>query len=598
MEKNTPIIDLFGWDTAFVVTFEYLNYVISNQKSTPKSFYLQNVKKEITTAEIKGNWSDWSITTGSDGQNLSMKCPISDGKFNDYINDEEIELANTWIEIELKLTFLEQMEKTFEDKTSVSNTGTQFNLQVLTQKSDSDSEIISIKDLGNIDFSKSSDPIVTEGIFKAVFTKWFEDNLNLFNQVFACLLINSKAAVDHFQWLKPTSMQYAMSSTGDLKSSVLGVMCMTENRVNTRNTHSVDARILDITNTNSAFVISGERFATKWLLPGCLSIHIGTREDDFMIDQSGLAYMNINDLECQQFQISEDEIVNPIIKAGSFSAKLDYDCIKLTFEDLYWPSSGWRDWGLIIHINYSERYKLALKSGVDPNNVPYKNVLTMEDEGKAKCIVTIEKTEKRTIAEFGIEIGINIISTVLGSLLGGVIGGALSKDGEAAVESGIQKAAEEGADSIPIEITEELEAGEAAIPEDVKIGQIEETGLDTENDLNIQKDELERGTPISKIGQILREKKTSIKNYFKKNKFKLAGSMVGGIAGIPLSYLPNLIDKQVHDRYSELPTMDTYVANCIGNVRWPNASGFDLENCILAGVLLLGGSLTEEGAKS
>src|SRR5215831_8919926 len=77
-----PQIDLFGWDTAFVISLTKANEAIKAQKSSPTTFELTVTSITNTVdAAINGTWGDWSLTTNSGGSTIALLCPITSGTF-------------------------------------------------------------------------------------------------------------------------------------------------------------------------------------------------------------------------------------------------------------------------------------------------------------------------------------------------------------------------------------------------------------------------------------------------------------------------------------------------------------------------------------
>ena len=68
-------IDLKGWDTANVATFDVVNANIVSQGKVPKTF--ASMKGDLQTS---GTWGAWTVVAGGDGQTVRMNCAIADGK--------------------------------------------------------------------------------------------------------------------------------------------------------------------------------------------------------------------------------------------------------------------------------------------------------------------------------------------------------------------------------------------------------------------------------------------------------------------------------------------------------------------------------------
>ncbi|SFD29411.1 TULIP family P47-like protein [Ruminococcus albus] len=595
-------IDLFGWDTTFAITYSQLNKVIEKQKTTPTSFSKERVNaKGATVGKIEGNWSDWSITTNGDGKNITMKCPITNGNYYDAYNDENNPLDNTWIIIELKLFFDKQDKFAFNDATAEENIGTPYNLIVSSNSSSPEDPVISIQS-HNFDFSKSSsDPDTAESICIGLFNDWFTEHISDFRQIFAYFILNAKASQGDFQWLKPTKMEYATSSTDELNTSVFGVLCMTQGRPIGIDTHSIDARIFNEASKGlpegspkieSVFSISGERFTDKWLLPGCIAVHLGTSFDDYIVAHNGLSYENKNTINCTGLIDSKGNEVTASVEPGHFVVSLFQDCIKMQFDDLTWDDGC----GITVHVDYSEQYKIALKSGTDSNGKEYKNVLTVEADGKPTLNVNFERSTFRKWFDIGIEIAFSIIGAMVGAAAGSFLEGFIKDGAQTAAKTAEELAIQECSEIAVMDLSETLgEAIEATSAE--TLAAVEKSAIETAAEDIIAAATMEaEGATGTDILAAIAGKCRNIGTYFKTNKWKIAGSIIGAGIGASIGMLPKILEAINEDRFSELPTMDTIAANAVGAIKWPESSGFELKTANLAGALLLGGTLIEENS--
>lgn len=595
-------IDLFGWDTTFAITYSQLNKVIEKQKTTPTSFSKERVNsKGATVGKIEGNWSDWSITTNGDGKNVTMKCPITNGNYYDAYNDENNPLDNTWIIIELKLFFDKQDKFAFNDATAEENTGTPYNLIVSSNSSSPEDPVISIQS-HNFDFSKSSsDPDTAESICIGLFNDWFTEHISDFRQIFAYFILNAKASQGDFQWLKPTKMEYATSSTDDLNTSVFGVLSMTEGRTISIDTHSIDARIFDEASKGlpegapkieSVFSMSGERFTDKWLLPGCVAVHLGTSVDDYTVAHNGLSYENKDTITCTGIKDTDGNDVTAYVDAGNFVVSLFQDCIKMEFVDLHWDEGC----GISVHVNFCEQYNIALKSGTDSNGKEYKNVLTVTDDGKPTLKVTVERSKGRKWFDLGVEIACSIIGAMVGALAGGALEGIIKGGATAAAEVAEETAIREGTEMVVMDLSNTLgraveESGAEALAA-AEEGAIQAVEEDIATAVAMEAE----GAAGPEILATIAGKCRDIGTYFLANKWKIVGSIIGAAIGAGIGMIPEILEAVNEDKLSDLPSMDTIAANAVGAIKWPESSGFELKTANLAGALLLGGTLIEENS--
>ena len=337
---------------------------------------------------------------------------------------------------------------------------------------------------------------------------------------------------------------------------------------------------------DSVFAIAGERFAEKWLLPGCVNMRLGSKDADYQMSGDGLSFENDDHIQWATF---EDKNGNPVpakIDKGNFKVTLVNDEFKVAFTDLYWDAEP----GVTIHVDYTEYYGVELKSGTDKKGKPYKNVLVTTQKSTPSLQVTMTKATWKEWTDIGVEIGI----AILGSLVGGLIGAAAdaaSTGATAAVEG-----ASEVGENVTIDLTEAL--ADVMSESEESMGTIaEESSGEAGSDMTEASDMAEAGESSETIASKIAGKARSFGKWMWGTKWKLVGSVVGGGIGATLGAIPQMIEAVEKEYYSDLPSFDEFGNNCIGSVKWPNSSGFELESAQLQGALLLGGKLIEEETK-
>ncbi|MDX8362982.1 TULIP family P47-like protein [Cytobacillus sp. IB215316] len=461
--SSYPIIDLFGWDTTYAISYKNANDAIRNLGSTPAGFDYQDPQ----LGQINGAWGDWEITTKSDGQNLVLKCPVLNGLYISGVDKSVTTLDGGWVEIEVKLTFIEQKEQDYFDFFSIQGTGRQNNLMI--QKSDNpDVPTVSLE---NAEFNYNS--VVSKALGNQLFLDYFEKNiLTDFKHVFSKFIVGQSAAKGQFLWLKPTSLHYALSSYNEsedeeenLEKSVFGVLAMTEDRKPPVTGHNIDARMIPASSASSAFAISDTRFVENWLRAGVLAMNLGSKPEDYKIQDDGLTITNKNEMHWTSFKDVNGKIYDAKIPAESFTMTLDNSEIKVEFTDLNFPV----DKQVTAHLHVIQHYGVSLGSGTDADGNTYRNVLQL-DELKDP-IVNINYSNKADLKEQIISIA---VSVVVMSLIGYV--GKLKDIAEVAdavaedVDEGIADAAANGEDTATTDLFESAKGvSDAMSPEDEEL---------------------------------------------------------------------------------------------------------------------------------
>jgi hypothetical protein len=584
-----PSLDLFGWDTTFVISLTRANEAIKARKSSPTTFELTETSRSgAVTAAIKGTWGDWSLTPKGDGQNIVLLCPITSGSFTSLLDpDTSFDLSKTSVEMEFKLAYQQQPQITSPDSTAKPGTGVQHNLLLRTETKDPNDPVVSLE-ASSYQFPNANSPDEAKALCDGIFTSWFKQHLDEFKHVFSIFLVNQTADKGAFQWLKPTGTPgYAIASTGDPDTSVLAVMAMTENRP-VPSVHAVDPRILRLAGKHAAFVISGPRFVEKWLLQGLLTMRLGTSKDDYDPSNDGLSWQNKAKIQWATFPDKNNQPVAAWIDKGNFRLSLERDEIVFSFTDLTWLA----DDGLTAHVNYTDFLSLSLKSGTDNQGKPYKNVVTLERAaGRTPALaMTTTVSEARTIASLVTNVVLSLIGAIAGGLTGGLFDAAAEGVGEA-LSTGLEAAEEGGADVITIDVSDVLgdvlsktdsgqlvEEADAALDESVA-------------DLNDAEEGAQQGEAPATIGAKIVGKLQTFGRNILSNKWKLIGGMIGGVLGAGLGSVPMILTALEQAHFSDVPNLEEFAANCVESVHWPDAGGFALTSAALSGAAVLGGDL-------
>ncbi|MFB0832767.1 TULIP family P47-like protein [Brevibacillus laterosporus] len=589
---NYQDYDTFGWDTVFGISFEKANQAIKNLKTSPSSFDQESkTKKHKLSRKIEGKWGDWQLTTNGDGKNLAIKCPIDSGNFTKYIDGGDplnYDLTNQWIEVEVELNFLDSKDKTYSDSTAKSGTGIQKNLLVRTSSNDQEDPAVSIKATSytseTFDNDDDDDPSeINKAICDLMFETWFNDNLDQFKHVFSIFIVGQTSNDPQFQWLKPTSVSYATTTIQNkLDQSVFGVMAMTENRLPVK-AHEIDYQLLLATKTHSAFAINRHLFVREWILSGLLAMLPGISKDDFTKTDE-LIYTNKHDMQWSTFKSKDDHNVPATVDANKFEIGLSEDRIMVSFRDLHWEVKS----GITAYVNYTEYYKLELKSGTDSKGKSYNNILTVTQDGPTSITTSYQVAEWEREKNLIIE----ITSSIAGAVLGGIVGGAFDGFIEAAVEGAANAAIEAGEETMTIGLDSIVDGMSSEYSEEIiqlETWSIEEASSEIEEAAN----SLEEGVPESSVLSKVTGKVKDIGKFIYSNKFKLIGGIVGGATGAGLGMIPTIIDNQAQQNFSHIPSLDNFAKNCVEAVKWPDSKDFELTSAtITTGGIILGGNLT------
>lgn len=585
-------LSLIGWDTGYVTSFTNVNKAIKENAIYPKAFE-EAFKDEAFGLEfsIKGTWKPWVLSPDSEGKNISFKCDINSGaEIIQLENNKKFTLSdNAYVKIQVRLKYFNIEDKTIEDNTGMGD-GKQYNLKIKNEKDENGNKPIIILDTHFFDESPS--PIL-EDVTKSMLNKWFLDNINKFEHIFSYFLLNETAKDPDFQWLKPTTAYYGVStiekSEGeiDFDKSVFGVMSMVENRVNSTPQHIVDARLLTATEKDAAFGISTPLFVQKWIEAGLLAMQIGTR-DQFEIEDNGLTYRNKERILFGTIKNADGNDVPAYVDSKKLKVGMVNNQLLLDIEDLHWEQAR----GINGHVNFRQMYDITLKSGVDKANREYSNVLIPVESKDPTMLMSYTVEEWKEKENLIIEITTGL---AIGLLVGAIpFGKAFPK-----LKSLVGKSFQQTGRRMSIEIGETLSRQMRTI--------VKESGDDLADSIRefsrrVSQDSIDEiglhlntGNTASSIIEQIAKKPKDILSKVWSNKYKLIGRIAAGTAvGMIPTITIKTMESMQKEYYSEIPTINEFVYNCVGTTKWPSTSEFKIESAQVRGIFLLGGTLTPD----
>ncbi|QDX94824.1 hypothetical protein EEL30_22565 [Brevibacillus laterosporus] len=594
-------LSLMGWDTSYVTSFSNVNKNIQQKKLYPEKFYYEFTDTSLgfpLEFSLNGTFDSWEITTGADGQNVNFICKINENSFLHYITaDKMYRLASRedpnpvlepYMKIQLKLKYLNSTEKTITDSTGKGN-GYQVDLKVKTdQDTSGDQPVILVK----THFSNEIPELIAMFV-EIMFKNWFNENIDKFENIFSHLLLEETAKDENFQWLKPTDKYYGVAEGKDengqpsLDTSVFAVMTMVENRKNNYPQHTVDARLLhavkNAKDTNdSAFGIDMPLFVDKWLGRGLNIMQVGT-PDQFEKTDNGLFIQNKERIQFGTVYDHNENEVPSYVDPKKFRLGITNNQMVLDIEDLTWEQAR----GIIGHANYTQHYGLSLKSGVDELGKEYKNVLVPSEEGEATLTLTYTLEDWYQREQLIIEIATGLaLSIAAGAFFSAT--SAVFRQASAYISQQFSKIGTTMMRAV-ISLKELLKragtnASQAARREMIELTTFNITRAPSYVGLN---------SP-GVMYQVLQQPRTlwsRIWEISSKSALVFTQMAVIGAAGMLPTAIAKYLDYLAEEHYSELPTIDAFLANCVGAVKWPDNSELQVETARLQGIYLMGGKL-------
>ncbi|MEM9293126.1 MAG: TULIP family P47-like protein [Acidobacteriota bacterium] len=544
-------IDLMGWDTVFALRLDAVNQSIVAQKTTPATFDGVDKKGGGT---VKGEWEAWSVT-GGEGDGILLHCPVKSGTLTVEGLEGSHKLDGGWVEVMITLV-KEKSDAELPDSSAKPGSGTTH----VFRANQTDNQFESPKVQGmSYDFS----PGFLNYAAQDAFTAYFTDNISVFNAVFAAVREEETAVEADKQWLKPALSVYALARPAEgatLENSGFGVLSL----VNPPSGSTLPQQNFDLdmfkpfakteTKTNSVFAVSAPLAMTHIVQQSAVHCVMGATMDDFKVTNSGITVTNKNTLNWGNFVVKKGSpAVTPVIKPGDFELTLD---------------------GMDFHLNISQAafttpdgtadVKLTADQYFNMGAVKLANgkYYFKPDKGLGTNSIRADVSPNK-----GFEIAMIIESIVIGVALG-FLGAGL---GEAAGEA--VNGAVDGSEGV-------ITAGQDGI--DNALDGSGTTVEDVENDAATDATRLIQDPESDSSGE------TGIVS----NKWKVWGGVIGGMFGIPIGVLPQIMtaiwNGDIHQ--GNVPTVDQFATNFTGAVQWPEVSDWQVTGGTFRSAFLLGGN--------
>lgn len=260
-----------NWDTVFAIPVSKVNRIIKEERSSPMNFKLNDLEYN----DFSGDFGDWQITPGGDGNSIRMNIPILNFKTNirDDLLSGNFGFKSANLDIQVKLKYLPH-----DEDIMVTDKEKKYALKVRTESNSPIDPVVIGISLNNIDgffYNKINKDLYLNiiDILKQTFMRqivmWLNLNLNKFKHIFNVVNINLYISSEEpWSWCKPTYIDYAYADIeDDLDKSLLGVLCMTGGRTGgISQQQKIDSSVIP-ESSECGFLISEERFLRDVLLP-------------------------------------------------------------------------------------------------------------------------------------------------------------------------------------------------------------------------------------------------------------------------------------------------------------------------------------------
>lgn len=544
-------VDTYGWDTVSAIRYVDVNNAIVSEKSSPANFSQEEEDPLAGTYTVSGNFGDWQLVEGGDGQNVQMSIPISDGAIK--TSTQTLSYDATAI-IQVNLAFLPQPDGTSTPKQQ---------LKVNLEAKDSSHPIAVVLSVNLSSGDSSLSTYINAGL-----TTWLNANLDTFNNVFSVVDLNEQADNGAMQWLKPTYISYAVTDMGSLDTSIFGLLAMTNNNPPVPNHQVSPFAIPD--GANGGFLIAPSLFLTQMVMPGLPLIFKDCSVDDFYLTNDSMQLTNNKGLSFIDFEVDDDGDTKPAsIGTGNFTVTLQGNYIILELHNI---QIDWKP-GITLSVSYKGTGMLALSD--DKQHFIVKtpeynaNEIPVDDNPSVQAVIQV--SEGREIFDTLVEIGVSVAGVVIGAVIGGALDALIAPAAEAAVTA--------------TEETLETTATEAVINTTTQVAEITAENSATlvaeiSGDATTASVEAEASLATDATSQ-------EASGWFRRLWPKLLGAIVGGSIGVGIGYIPKIIATFSPDM-DEAPTLDNLMTESLSPIDWTNSEDATLDSAQLNSSLQLG----------
>lgn len=284
-----PKADTLGWDTVFAIRMNDVNSAIVKQKTTPANFSADAPLGPGSS--ISGNFRDWQLTTGADGENVNVLVPISCGTFT--FNNDTYDLTGVTVTAQYHLNVIPPNPPV----TKPTKTGTKHNIVVSDKAPNPHVPVVSavfvdVPASTSAKWPTSMSIQSVEALIMSSMGIYLGDNVKDFTQVFAAVDLNVMADQGTLQWLSPALTSYAFADGGTVGNSFFGVLTLTSDIGRATNLKHQLASSAIPTTQRSALLISQQLFMREAIFPGLPHAFENASTSDFKLVNNDTEVVN------------------------------------------------------------------------------------------------------------------------------------------------------------------------------------------------------------------------------------------------------------------------------------------------------------------
>jgi len=268
--------ETYGWDTVSAIHIADANAAVARAGSSPSSFQAADTADGYA---VSGTFGAWQITTGGSGDLIRLAIPITKSTITKPGGSTESASGTALVDV--RLNYL-------DEEANPPASGTNKLLKVQTTIAGPEAPAASVV---QINYTGTAPSFLADAALQGMLGGWLNANLQDFDHVFATVNIDRTADTGAFQWMQPTHVAYAYSDMGTPNDGLLGVLCMTGNRVEAGLPQQISSVVIP-PGQRVGFLIAKQRLLENLMLPAMPNVFPGSTLADFKLSTTGEAIVN------------------------------------------------------------------------------------------------------------------------------------------------------------------------------------------------------------------------------------------------------------------------------------------------------------------
>ncbi|SAI71067.1 Clostridium P-47 protein [Bordetella ansorpii] len=431
--------DTNGWDTVYVVKADVVNASMRRHFEPLVGTHAFRMKEllesDLYDLQIDAEFGAWQIARGGAGNKIHLQLPIVSGKATVQGKKEKIvDISGTTAIVEVSLGYHAPPEidpakplylqlKIIGDRAAPA-IATALDAQPADGKPAAAHDEIRVLELKGPNFESSMESTICGGI-----KDWLQNRKDLFDYVFLSVDIAQEAAQGHFEWIKPTTVGYAVTDIldkdGEVVDTLFAVLGMTQFRKLDHASSSVPVSAIPLDkDANAAFLIGSHLILDKFVRPRLHTLFEGASPGDFVSPKgNALAIQNQNPVKLKleldpEWYSGNGKHGIATIPAKNFTVKAENRSMVTSFQNVRLPYGGSEEIDIVLS------YECDAEVGLDEHD--HFAFRAQRTQASLSAQPNQEKMAKETLKTVGWSIVAQIGTAIVFHGLGKIAGKAAS----------------------------------------------------------------------------------------------------------------------------------------------------------------------------